>query len=84
MEEKHEMLMIPFVAHESMASRAERTIRRLWILCIILTLLLIGTNTAWMIYESKFENVVVTQENKDGYNNYIGNDGDIYNGDQNN
>lgn len=73
---------IPFYAHESMMTRMERTIRRLWILCIILILLLAGTNAAWFYYESQFadETLTVTQDSPDGINNYIGNDGDITNG----
>ena len=71
--------MINYAAHEGMMARMERTIRRLWILCIILILLLAGTNAAWIYYENSFEAVVVTQENDDGYNNYIGEDGTITN-----
>lgn len=70
---------IPYYAHEGIVARMERTIRRLWILCIILILLLAGTNAAWIYYENSFEDVVVTQENDDGFNNYIGEDGTITN-----
>lgn len=62
-------------------SRMERIIRRLWILCIILIVLLVGTNGAWIWYNSQFEYFEITQTNDDGYNNFIGNDGDIINGD---
>lgn len=68
---------IPFIAFESATTRQERTIKRLWILCIILVLMLVGTNAAWVYYESQMETVVVTQDNADGYNSFIGNDGDI-------
>ena len=73
---------IPYFAHEGVVARMERANRRLWILCIILVLLLAGTNGAWVYYESQFtdETLTVTQDTKDGYNNYIGNDGDIING----
>lgn len=74
---------IPFIAFESVTSRQERTIRRLWILCIILALMLVVTNAAWFYHESQMETVVVTQDNADGYNNFIGNDGDINNGETN-
>ena len=73
-------IMIPFVAFESVTSRQERTIRRLWILCIILVLLFVGSNAAWMYHESCMETVQVTQDNADGINNFVGNDGDIING----
>jgi hypothetical protein len=40
---------------------------------------LLATNGAWLYWESQWEDVVVTQENEDGYNNYLGNDGYITN-----
>lgn len=64
-------------------ARQERTIKRLWIVVLILILLLAATNGAWIYYESQWEVVEtteITQENDGGFNNYIGNDGDIYNG----
>ena len=66
-------------AHAGMMARMERANRRLWILCILLIVLLVGTNIAWIVYENSFEDIVVTQDNADGYNNYVGNDGDITN-----
>lgn len=74
-----EQKMIPYFCHEGDMARAERTIKRLWILCIILIILLVSTNIAWIVYENSFEDIVVTQDNADGYNNYVGNDGDITN-----
>lgn len=74
---------IPFIAHESAMARMERTNKRLWIVVIILALMLFGSNLAWTIYESQwevYETTEVTQENENGYNSFIGNDGDIYNG----
>lgn len=64
------------------AAMAERTIKRLWIVIILLVVLLVGSNIAWIWYESQWEvsETQITQENESGYNNYIGNDGDIYNG----
>lgn len=66
---------------DAIASMAERTIKRLWVLIIILVLLLFGTNAAWIYYESSFAEEVVTveQESETGYNNYVGNDGFIVN-----
>ena len=74
---------VPFIAYESAMARLERTIKRLWILLIILVVLFVGSNVAWIVYESQwemYETTEVTQENENGYNSYIGNDGDIYNG----
>ena len=53
---------IPFIAFESATSRQERTIKRLWVLCLVLIIALIGTNAGWIYYESSFEDVSVTQE----------------------
>ena len=55
------MEQIPYIAHESMMSRMERTIKRLWIMAIILIVLLVGTNLAWLYYEMQFEDVVTTE-----------------------
>ena len=60
-------------------ARLERTIKRLYILLILVIVLLCASNAAWIWFESQFEDVVVTQENEDGYNSFIGNDGDIFN-----
>lgn len=78
----NEQIMIPYAAHEGAMARMERTIRRLWVLCIILILLLAGSNAAWIYYESQYveETLTVTQDSPDGINNFIGNDGDITNG----
>ena len=66
-------------AHEQEAVRQERTIKRLWILCIILISLLAISNIGWIIYESQFEDISITAEQEaDSGNNYaIGGD---YNG----
>lgn len=74
---------VPYIVHESILARMERTIKRLWILCIIMFTALVISNGLWLYYESQFvtvEATEVTQRNDGGYNNYIGNDGDIVNG----
>lgn len=71
--------LIPYIAFESVTARQERTTKRLWVICIILIVALLATNGAWLYWESQWEDVVITQENEDGYNNYVGNDGDITN-----
>lgn len=64
-----------------LASMAERTIKRLWIIIILLVVLLFGTNAAWIVYESQFETIEMSQEVEqdsegNGTNNFIG--GDYY------
>ena len=55
---------IPYLVHESQMARMERIIKRLFVLCVILIVLLFGTNAGWIWYESHFEDVetTVTQE----------------------
>ena len=36
------------------SAMAERTIKRLWIAIILLIVLLVGTNVAWIYYENQF------------------------------
>jgi len=52
---------IPYFVHEGMMVRQERTIKRLWVLCIIMFLALVGTNAGWIWYESQWEDVVTTE-----------------------
>ena len=56
--------MIPYIAFESATSRQERTIKRLWILCLVLIIALLGTNAGWIYWESQWQVVEnqVTQE----------------------
>ena len=75
---------VPFIVHEGTTARAERTAKRLWITILLLIVLLVGTNGAWIWYQSQFEDIAISQENEDGYNNFIGNDGDIFNGETDN
>lgn len=76
---------VPYIVHESAMARMERTIKKLWIALILVICLLVATNGIWIWYESQWEVVEteITQETERGYNNYIGNDGDIYNGEAN-
>ena len=75
---------VPFIVHEGMMARAEITIKRLWITILLLIALLVGTNGMWIWHEIQFEDIEISQENEDGYNNFIGNDGDIFNGETDN
>ena len=82
---------VPFAAHKSAMARAERHTKALVWVIVLLVVLLVGTNAGWLIYNSQFEVVeetttetTVEQDNASGYNNYIGNDGDIVNGEADN
>lgn len=74
---------VPYIVHEGMLARQERTIKRLWVLCIVIFLCFVGSNAAWIVYENQFE-VVETSETTDqmvlqeagerGYNQFVGGD----------
>lgn len=51
-------------ASEILVAAMERQVKRLFILCIIMFIALVGSNIAWIVYENQFEDVstVVTQE----------------------
>ena len=76
MEEK--IVNVPYIVHEADMARQERTIKRLWILCILLIVLLVGSNGAWIWYESQFvdEVTTITQEGEaDGNGTVLLNNG---------
>lgn len=62
MENESKVPSVPYIVHETAMARQERTIKRLWALVILLILLLLGSNAAWIWYESQFEDVVTTVE----------------------
>ena len=74
---------VPFALYESVMAQIRRLV---WVI-VLLIVLLVCSNGAWLWYENQLEVVeetttetIVTQDNADSYNNYIGNDGDIVNG----
>lgn len=74
------------LAIECITAANERTIKRLWILCFVIFLVCAASNVFWLYYTAQYEIVKETevkQENESGNNNYIGNDGDITNGETN-
>ena len=67
---------IPYIAHESAMARNERTVKRLWIAILTLIFLLVGSNCAWIWWNSQWETIYqeVTQEADNGTNNFVGGD----------
>ena len=67
---------IPYIVHEGAMSRMERVNKRLIAIIVLLIVLLVSSNIAWMVYESQFEmcNVEqdVDQENEQGNNIFVG------------
>lgn len=60
----------------------KKTNKRMFIIWIITFIALISLSvyTIWLLNDIGTYEDTITQENTDGYNNYIGNDGDIFNG----
>lgn len=73
---------VPYLVHEGDMSRLERQLKRLWIVILVLIFLLVGTNCAWLWYNSQFETVEtveevyqeVIQEADNGENHFTGGD----------
>ena len=55
---------VPYIVHEASMARMERQIKRLWITVLVLIVMLVATNSAWILYESQMETIYqeVTQE----------------------
>ena len=83
----NDMAVMPIAQHEKDQNRLMGIIKSLIAVIVILVVLLVGSNVGWLIYNSQFEvaeeSTTITQDNESGYNNYIGNDGDIVNGETN-
>lgn len=73
---------VPYNAVEAMLDRLESANKRWCAVCILLLVFLVGAVCFIVWRENQFQSTEweITQENEDGYNNFIGNDGDIYNG----
>ena len=48
---------VPYIVHEGAVARLERVIKRMWVLVILLIILFVASNGAWIWWESQFEKV---------------------------
>lgn len=73
------MEMMTTAQHEKEMTRMETANKRMFIAFLIVLVMLFATNIAWVIYESQFKDVVVTQEADtwDGGNNYMNGTGEF-------
>ena len=53
---------VPYIVHEASMARMERQVKRLWITVLVLIVMLVGTNGAWLLYNSQFETVETVME----------------------
>ena len=70
---------VPFIVHEGIVSRQERTIKRLIVALIIAISLMFVTNCIWIYYEMQFETITYSQDDKGINNVNTGTQGDIDN-----
>lgn len=77
-----EQIKVPYIVYESSMARAERQQKRLWIALIVSVVMIVLSNIAWLYVWNSYEYVGESQVSVegDGTANYIGNDGDITNG----
>lgn len=76
---------VPYIVFEAEQARHERTIKRLLIGLIVSILVSFAINIAWLVawcqYDYYDSETTIELDGGDGGNaNFIGNDGDIYNG----
>ena len=69
---------VSYIAHEASMTRMERQTKRLWIAVLLLIVLMVGTNAAWLYYECQFSDIVTTIEaEQDGSGVNIVSGGDL-------
>jgi len=73
---KEEMERLKY-AHEGETAMLEIANKRAYILLIIVFIALILTNAGWIIYESMYEDIVVTENSQDGEGVNIIGGGDV-------
>lgn len=55
---------VPYIVHEEAMVKLERTIKRLWILCIIMFLAFVISNALWIRWENQWQYVETTNMNE--------------------
>ena len=84
MEQTGKDTMIPYIVYESTLAKEDAQQRRLVTIIVFLIVLLVVTNIIWLVAWNQYDYVddysVDVDANDGGNANYIGNDGDIYNG----
>lgn len=82
-DKQRDLQPVPYIAHESALARIERSMRRLITALIVVAVLWFATIGIFVLYLSQydFEDYMVELSTDGGGNaNYIGQDGDIFNG----
>ena len=74
---------VPYIVYESEQMRSEARDKRHWIGHIVSLAVIVAIVAGFLLYLNQYEytsNETVTVDGKTGVANYIGKDGDIYNG----
>ena len=71
---------VPYVVHEAEVSRQERTIKRQWVVIIILICLLFASFGLFVWYESQFETISYDYTQDGEGTNIIGDSNEVNNG----
>lgn len=79
---------VPYIVYESSIARMERVTRRLVIALVIAIILIFVSNATWLYFFNQYDIATetlqtVTVDGKSGIANYIGQNGDIVNGEDN-
>ncbi len=83
LDRKETVESVPYIVYESAQMRNERHVKRMLIAFVLAVVMLFASNLVWLYawcsydYEST---ETITVDGKDGVANYIGNDGNVYNG----
>lgn len=56
---------VSYIVFEGEMARQERTVKRLWIVILVLIILLTGTNGAWLYYENQFTDMTEIKQDID-------------------
>ena len=82
---ENDMRIVPYFIHESEVVRLERIIKRQVVALSVAIALILCCNALWLYAWAQYDYISeeTTIEAVDGVANYIGNDGDIINGENN-
>ena len=81
---------VPYQVFKDFKETAKANSLKWFIICLVLIVLLVGSNIGWLIYESQFETVETVEEYQieqnaeSGNNNSIINGGEVLNGETDN
>ena len=48
---------VPYIVHEGAVARLERVIKRMWVLVLSWIILRVGSNGAWILWESQYQTI---------------------------